>query len=62
MLFVSGWSRIVPQCGQKAGPLVVDVAAKKLILDAQICELPASQQLRADSRSLDPQKTVNNMR
>ena len=32
MLLVSGWSRIVPQCGQNAGPVVVDVEAKNSML------------------------------
>lgn len=36
MLLVSGWSRIEPQCGQKAGPVVVDVAAKKLMAMATV--------------------------
>lgn len=32
MLLVSGWSRIVPQCGQKAGPVVDAFDAKKSML------------------------------
>lgn len=31
MLLVSGWSRMVPQCGQKAGPVDVALEAKNSV-------------------------------
>jgi hypothetical protein len=31
MLLVSGWSRMVPQCGQKAGPVAVALEAKNSV-------------------------------